>query len=116
MATHQHTQNDDELHAEHLVKDPVCGMSVDPQSAEHRSTHEEKTQYFCSSRCQSRFEEDPEKFLSGKHRSETSSTPGAMFTCPMHPEIRQQGPGDCPICGMGLEPEEIGRASCRERV
>ena len=107
MATHQHTQNDDELHAEHLVKDPVCGMSVDPQSAEHRSTHEEKTQYFCSSRCQSRFEEDPEKFLSGKHRSETSSTPGAMFTCPMHPEIRQQGPGDCPICGMGLEPEEI---------
>lgn len=93
--------------SDHTEKDPVCGMTVDPHTAEHRSRHGGETWYFCSSRCRSRFEENPEKYLSGDQKPEESVAPGTMFTCPMHPEIRQQGPGDCPICGMGLEPEEV---------
>ena len=89
------------------AKDPVCGMSVDPHTAEHRSRHRGKTWYFCSTRCQSRFEEEPEKYLSDAPRQKEAAAPGAIYTCPMHPEVRQQGPGDCPICGMGLEPEQV---------
>jgi Cu+-exporting ATPase len=92
---------------EHSLKDPVCGMSVDPHTAEHRSEHSGKTWYFCSSGCQSKFEGDPEKYLSEKSEPAEPVAPGTMYTCPMHPEIRQQGPGDCPICGMALEPEEV---------
>lgn len=89
------------------AKDPVCGMSVDPHTAEHHSRHRGKTWHFCSARCQSRFEEEPEKYLNDAPRQEQAAAPGALYTCPMHPEIRQQGPGDCPICGMGLEPEQV---------
>jgi len=111
MAEHQHAHHhdshshshDQKAAGEHAVKDPVCGMSVDPHSAEHRSEHGGKTWYFCSSRCQSKFDEDPEHYLSGEQKPEEPVAPGTMFTCPMHPEIRQQGPGDCPICGMALE-------------
>ena len=92
---------------EHSLKDPVCGMSVDPHTAEHRSEHSGKTWYFCSSGCQSKFEGDPEKYLSEKSEPAEPVAPGTMYTCPIHPEIRQQGPGDCPICGMALEPEEV---------
>jgi len=115
MAEHQHAHHhdshshshDQKAAGEHAVKDPVCGMSVDPHSAEHRSEHGGKTWYFCSSRCQSKFDEDPEHYLSGEQKPEEPVAPGTMFTCPMHPEIRQQGPGDCPICGMALEPEQV---------
>jgi len=93
--------------SEHSLKDPVCGMSVDPHTAEHRSEHAGKTWYFCSSGCKSKFNDDPDKYLSDKSEQEEPVAPGTMFTCPMHPEIRQQGPGDCPICGMALEPEEV---------
>jgi Cu+-exporting ATPase len=89
---------------EHAVKDPVCGMSVDPHTAEHRSRHAGKTWHFCSSRCQAKFDESPDKYLGEKQEP---AAPGTMYTCPMHPEIRQLGPGDCPICGMGLEPEMV---------
>ena len=102
MSDHQH-----ESRGENAVKDPVCGMSVDPHTAEHRSQHAGKSWYFCSSRCQSKFEDDPQKYLGEKSAEAETVAPGTMYTCPMHPEIRQQGPGDCPICGMGLEPEEV---------
>lgn len=102
MSEHQHAHHD-----EHAVKDPVCGMSVDPHTAEHRSKHAGKTQYFCSARCQSKFDESPDKYLGEEQEPVKPVAPGTMYTCPMHPEIRQQGPGDCPICGMGLEPEKV---------
>ncbi len=107
MSDHQHDHHDHESRGENAVKDPVCGMSVDPHTAEHRSQHAGKSWYFCSSRCQSKFEDDPEKYLGEKSAEAEPVAPGTMYTCPMHPEIRQQGPGDCPICGMGLEPEEV---------
>jgi Cu+-exporting ATPase len=107
MSDHQHDHHDHESRGENAVKDPVCGMSVDPHAAEHRSQHAGKSWYFCSSRCQSKFEDDPEKYLAEKGVQSEPIAPGTMYTCPMHPEIRQQGPGDCPICGMGLEPEEV---------
>ena len=92
---------------EHTVKDPVCGMTVEPHTAKYQSQHEAKTWYFCSSRCQSKFDENPEQYLGDQQQQEQPTTPGTMYTCPMHPEIRQQGPGDCPICGMALEPEQV---------
>ncbi|MGH1450742.1 MAG: heavy metal translocating P-type ATPase [Pseudomonadaceae bacterium] len=107
MSDHQHDHHDHKSHGENAVKDLVCGMSVDPHTAEHRSQHAGKSWYFCSSRCQSKFEDDPEKYLGEKSAEAEPVAPGTMYTCPMHPEIRQQGPGDCPICGMGLEPEEV---------
>ena len=111
MAEHHHAHDHDH-HADkepggHTAKDPVCGMAVDPHTAEHRSQHGGKTWYFCSSRCQSKFDEDPEQYLDWEKKQQEPVAPGTMYTCPMHPEIRQQGPGDCPICGMALEPEQV---------
>ena len=114
MSEHQH-QHDSQGHDDHdqqtqeqnSVKDPVCGMSVDTDTAKHQSDHKGKTWYFCSSGCQSKFDKDPEKYISEKTEPTEQAAPGTLFTCPMHPEIRQQGPGDCPICGMALEPEEL---------
>lgn len=93
--------------SEDAVKDPVCGMSVDPHTAEHRSQHAGKAWYFCSTGCKTKFDESPDKYLEEREASAEPVAPGTMYTCPMHPEIRQQGPGDCPICGMGLEPEQV---------
>lgn len=100
---HQHSHDSHE----HAVKDPVCGMSVDPHTAEYRSQHAGKEWYFCSSNCQTKFADNPDKYLNGESETSTPAAPGSIYTCPMHPEIRQQGPGDCPICGMGLEPEQV---------
>ncbi|MFO7703829.1 MAG: YHS domain-containing protein, partial [Halopseudomonas sp.] len=104
---HQHNHNEHEDSGATTVKDPVCGMSVDPHTAEHRSQQGGNTWYFCSSRCKSRFDENPEQYLGDEQKREEAVAPGTMYTCPMHPEIRQQGPGDCPICGMALEPEQV---------
>lgn len=93
--------------SKHTVKDPVCGMDVDPHTTEHRSQHAGKPWYFCSSHCKTKFDANPEGILSGKPQATTPAPPGSIYTCPMHPEIRQEGPGDCPICGMGLEPELV---------
>ena len=87
------------------VKDPVCGMTVDPATAKHCSEHAGKTWYFCAARCREKFEANPKQYLG--ERTEPAAIPGAIYTCPMHPEVRQQGPGDCPICGMALEPENV---------
>jgi Cu+-exporting ATPase len=93
-----------EPHA-HTVKDPVCGMEVDPHTAKHRTEHEGRPYYFCSAGCKTKFEADPQKYLSPRAAEPVRA--GAIYTCPMHPEIRQEGPGSCPICGMALEPLEI---------
>ena len=87
------------------VTDPVCGMTVDPQAAKYRSNHDGRPYYFCSAGCKVKFERDPKHYLEPKVSAPVPVPEGAIYTCPMDPEIRQQGPGSCPICGMALEPE-----------
>src|SRR5215470_3430221 len=116
-------------------KDPVCGMSVAPEKAARKVEHAGETYYFCSKGCAERFEQDPANFLAapgkaGMERGDvpaafqhephsmnqeapasgattTTSARGVRYTCPMHPEIVQIGPGSCPICGMALEPMDV---------
>jgi Cu+-exporting ATPase len=88
------------------VTDPVCGMTVDPTTTPHHAEHAGRAYHFCSAGCRTKFITEPDAYLGDKPRSEPMATPGAMWTCPMHPEIRQEEPGTCPICGMALEPEE----------
>jgi P-type Cu+ transporter len=89
-----------------LAKDPVCGMSVDPATAKHKAEHAGATYYFCSAGCRGKFVAEPAKYLAPATPVPTNPAPsGAIYTCPMHPEIRQDHPGACPICGMALEPE-----------
>jgi len=88
------------------VTDPVCGMSVDPHTAKHRAEHHGHSYYFCSAGCRTKFIADPQKYLG--EREPTPVAEGTIYTCPMHPQIRQVGPGSCPICGMALEPEIAG--------
>jgi P-type Cu+ transporter len=85
------------------VRDPVCGMLVDPHTAKHRHQHEGRAYYFCSGGCRAKFQVDPAKYL-GNAKPAPSVPEGTIYTCPMHPQIRQVGPGSCPICGMALEP------------
>ena len=87
------------------VLDPVCGMSVDPLTSKHRFQHNRETFHFCSVGCRAKFAADPAKYLNKAKRPEPARPAGTIYTCPMHPEIRQAGPGSCPICGMALEPE-----------
>jgi Cu+-exporting ATPase len=86
-----------------IAIDPVCGMRVDPATARHRFAYNGQDYYFCSRRCRERFEAEPGKFLQPK-QAEPAAPAGTIYTCPMHPQIRQVGPGSCPICGMALEP------------
>ena len=87
------------------LKDPVCGMTVTEQSV-HRHEHADRLYYFCGARCKTRFSADPLQFLAPKPTTPTAPpAAGTMFICPMHPEVRQDHPGDCPKCGMALEPE-----------
>ncbi len=95
---HKHAEKND--HSGML--DPVCGMTVTAESSHHHH-HAGTDYYFCSAGCQSKFSADPDKYLGEKEAEEAD--PEAWYTCPMHPEIRQQGPGTCPKCGMALEPE-----------
>ena len=90
------------------LKDPVCGMAVTEQSA-HRLVHDGRPYYFCSAGCQSKFATNPLRYVQSPDAAPAStapapSTPAAIYTCPMHPEIRQDHPGSCPKCGMTLEP------------
>ena len=78
-------------------------MSVDPHTAKHHAEHRGHSYYFCSASCRTKFLDDPQKYL-GKREPEPVAE-GTIYTCPMHPEIRQVGPGSCPICGMALEPD-----------
>ncbi|QOW23670.1 heavy metal translocating P-type ATPase [Lysobacter sp. H23M47] len=91
------------------VTDPVCGMQVDPETTDHHAEHEGTTHHFCSARCQERFVAEPARYLDPQASDAAPpAVEGAIYTCPMHPEIRQEGPGTCPICGMALEPEMPG--------
>ena len=86
--------------------DPICGMTVDPHTAKHRADYRGQNYYFCSAGCRAKFVAHPEKYFG--ERQPASVPEGTIYTCPMHPEIRQVGPGSCPICGMALEPEIAG--------
>jgi Cu+-exporting ATPase len=85
------------------VKDPVCGMTVDPATAKHRAEHDGHTYHFCAARCREKFVADPSAYLEEK-AAPVAAPAGTIYTCPMHPEVQQVGPGDCPKCGMALEP------------
>ena len=81
-------------------------MEVDPDTARHKAEHGGRSFYFCSDRCRTKFAEDPAKYLHGEMKKTQADVPeGTIYTCPMHPQVRQVGPGNCPICGMALEPE-----------
>jgi P-type Cu+ transporter len=110
---HSHAHNHDHAHAHGpsdttpgaSAVDPVCGMTVDPHKTQHRHAYHDHTYYFCSNGCRTKFAADPEKYLDKKAVA-AEVPPGTIYTCPMHPQIRQVGLGSCPICGMALEPLE----------
>ena len=103
--------------------DPVCGMHVDKDDAKHKLTHAGTTHYFCCKSCQTKFAADPARYLNAQHQPQRAQAHvysvhtragGTIYTCPMHPEVQQSGPGSCPKCGMALEPESPSSVS--ERV
>jgi Cu+-exporting ATPase len=102
---HAHHHAQDHGDAAIKVKDPVCGMTVDPATSKHRHDYHGETFHFCSAGCRTKFAADPAKYLAKEKSPEPEMPAGTIYTCPMHPEIRQVGPGTCPICGMALEPE-----------
>jgi Cu+-exporting ATPase len=102
-----------------MARDPVCGMTIDPERAKGSAEHDGETYYFCAPSCAAKFRADPEKYLAGEPASaphahgsvvKIASAPRSRpvapveYTCPMHPQIIRIGPGACPICGMALEP------------
>jgi Cu+-exporting ATPase len=85
--------------------DPVCGMTVDPEKSRHRHDYHDHSYFFCGNGCRTKFAADPEKYLDKRQAGAPAPVKaGGIYTCPMHPQIRQVGPGHCPICGMALEP------------
>jgi P-type Cu+ transporter len=104
MDTAGHPHRHPALAPEGVASDPVCGMTVDAHTAKHRTSHKGHSYYFCCAGCLAKFEADPERYLEGRAQTEPATPEGSIYTCPMHPEIRQAGPGSCPICGMALEP------------
>ena len=89
------------------VVDPVCGMTIEPADAVGQFDYKGQTYYFCAESCLEQFRENPEQFLNPGQRPAAPVDLEAGYTCPMHPEVRQKGPGACPICGMALEPVEV---------
>jgi P-type Cu+ transporter len=88
-----------------MAKDPVCGMDVNPETSQHKATLHGQPHHFCSAGCRTKFLADPAKYLASKLPVKAEDASGQVeHTCPMHPQIRQMGPGSCPICGMALEP------------
>lgn len=87
--------------------DPVCGMTVTIAGARNTAQHAGHAYYFCSPRCLAKFTAEPERYLKPAEQPAEAVAAGTIFTCPMHPQIRQVGPGHCPICGMALEPETV---------
>jgi Cu+-exporting ATPase len=87
------------------VRDPVCGMMVDPVTSKHRFAHAGQTFHFCSAGCRTKFAADPQHYLAPTADAPPPpAAPGTLYTCPMHPQIREDHPGACPLCGMALEP------------
>ncbi|WP_043114248.1 heavy metal translocating P-type ATPase [Solimonas soli] len=99
--------------ADAAATDPVCGMRVDPAKSPHRHMHGGELFHFCSARCAQKFAADPSPYVHASHGgpahhadpAPAAAPPGAIWTCPMHPEVRQDHPGSCPKCGMALEPD-----------
>ena len=94
---------------EEIAIDPVCGMKVKVATAKNTTLHAGHTHYFCNPKCLVKFTGDPDRYLKPQPAEVVTppSPPGTIFTCPMHPEVRQVGPGSCPLCGMALEPAEV---------
>jgi P-type Cu+ transporter len=103
--------SDHSPHTAATVIDPVCGMTVDPAKSPHRHLHHRHSYHFCSNGCRTKFAADPQKYLEKRPAPAAAPAEGAIYTCPMHPEIRRTSPGSCPICGMALEPEAGGADS-----
>lgn len=105
---HEHLHNDGQDKSKiTLVKDPVCGMTIDPHTAKGgSSSFNNYTYYFCNPKCKVKFDAEPVKYVEARSSSKVEAR-DVEYTCPMHPEIRQKGPGSCPICGMALEPSEF---------
>src|SRR6476469_1320371 len=109
---HAHGPAGDASGTAERVRDPVCGMVVDPHTTPHRYQHAGRPYYFCSEGCEAKFQADPAKYLAPSAMTASPAVPaGTIYTCPMHPQIRQVGPGACPICGMALEPELVAATS-----
>jgi len=92
--------------------DPVCGMNVSASSA-HTMEHDGEAYRFCSSHCKAKFEADPRGYVTPKNKEPDGATDGGTYTCPMHPEVRQSGPGSCSKCGMALEPAGVPEPTAR---
>lgn len=90
-----------------IVTDPVCDMEIDPSNSGHQFTYNGETYHFCSAGCRTKFTLSAETYLDPASTSPEPIKAGVIYTCPMHPQIRQAGPGSCPICGMALEPLTI---------
>jgi len=91
--------------AEDTARDPVCGMRVQTADAKHRSDYAGNTFYFCCAGCKAKFDAQPDHYAhAAAVPMQAPAMPGAIYTCPMHPEVQQDHPGDCPKCGMALEP------------
>ena len=111
MNHEHHSHHDPQHNPTSKVKDPVCGMNVNPERAEHKTAYGGETFYFCSASCKDKFAKDPASYLGQRQepreaKAEEDHGRGRIYTCPMHPEIEQEAPGDCPKCGMALEPKE----------
>ena len=107
---HQHSTHsriDRSVLPEGSAIDPVCGMSVVISTAKHMANYQQRTYYFCGAGCKTKFQASPAKYLDVTTKVADPVVPGAIYTCPMHPQIQQVGPGTCPICGMALEPQTI---------
>ena len=106
LGLHDH-DHDTTATSDDTLKDPVCGMPVTAQS-DHHVDHQGRAYYFCSAKCQTKFSAEPKKYVADSHEASSkepvAAQAGAIYTCPMHPEIRQDHPGNCPKCGMTLEP------------
>ena len=100
---HAHDHGQDTVAA----TDPVCGMKVDPAATPHHVEHQGHVFHFCSAGCRTKFLTSPDRYLKPETNPDRSVPPRTTYTCPMHPEVRQVGPGACPICGMALEPAEV---------
>jgi Cu+-exporting ATPase len=101
---HDHHHDTTIIAATATAFDPVCGMQVDPTTSKHRFHHGGQTFHFCCETCRGKFAADPPSYLKPPAEPAPATPKGTIFTCPMHPEIRNQRPGACPICGMALEP------------
>src|SRR5579862_4108344 len=97
-----------EMHAPETARDPICGMDVPIATAEWRVDYGGKTYVFCCDGCLARFNEHPERYATAvdapPRAAPAAADPKATYTCPMHPQVVQTGPGSCPLCGMALEP------------